>query len=152
MFQPRKRQPKRRQMAVRKSQDLIAVFTRNTKNHKERLEQYTRPSEVFTPPEHSRETGIGSKISDTNLDSDMQDTNSYTEISKKPSSSIDDLTLKHSSSNQDSLDNQTTMIPPSLIDSYAEQRTPPKKYIPFVYSPKKYTPIQYAKKKINSPT
>ena len=37
-FQPRKRQPIRRQIAVRKSQDPIAVFTRNTNNHKERLQ------------------------------------------------------------------------------------------------------------------
>ena len=50
-FQHRKRQPIRRQMAVRNSPDPVAALTRITNNHQEILQQHTRPSEIFTPPE-----------------------------------------------------------------------------------------------------
>jgi hypothetical protein len=38
-------------MRVRNSEDPVAVMTRNSKNNGEILQQYTRTSEIFTPPE-----------------------------------------------------------------------------------------------------
>ena len=86
----------------------------------------------------------------------MQDTYSYAEISKTHSSSIDDSSLKHTASHPYSLDKQTTFIqespkkiPPSKLDSYAEQIRHPNVY---VYSQNKYAPIQDTKININLPT
>ena len=66
----------------------------------------------------------------------------------KYSSSIDDSSLKHTASRPYYLDKQTTFIqespkkiPPSKLDSYAEQIHSPKKFSPYVYSQKKYTDI-----------
>ena len=51
-------------------------------------------------------------IDDRNLtpESKMRDTYSYAEISKKPSSLVDDLSVKHSAFHQDSLDKHKNLL------------------------------------------